>query len=114
VEVVVLPSHHRLRKSEDFRAIRRTGKKYVYPGFIIHISQGFFGDQSTKIGITAGKDCGNSVARHRMSRRIRGAIAPLVHQLPPGSGVVIRALPAAADDGDLQGSLKNFTVKVGS
>ncbi len=110
----MLPSHHRLRKSEDFRAIRRMGRKHVYPGFIIHIYQGFFGDQPTKVGITVGKDCGNSVARHRMSRRIRGAIAPLVHQLPSGSGVVIRALPAAAQEPDLQGSFKDFTVKVGS
>ena len=110
----MLPSVHRLRKSEDFRLIRRTGKKYVYEGLIIHISQGFFGDQPTKVGVTAGKDCGNSVVRHRLSRKIRGAMAPLVDQLPVGSGIVVRALPAALKEFDIRGSLVDFTHKVGA
>ncbi len=110
----MLPLTHRLRTTEDFRVIRRAGKKYVYEGLIVHIYQGFFGDQPTRVGITTGKDCGNSVARHRLSRRIRGAMASLVDQLPVGSGVVIRALPTATEEWDIHGALADFTRKVGS
>ena len=108
----MLPAIHRLRKSEDFKKIRRSGRKYVYPGLIIHISQGIFIGSPSRVGITVGKDCGNSVARHRLSRRIRGAVAPVVTHLPPGSGVVIRALPTATEDFDITAALGDFLRKV--
>jgi ribonuclease P protein component len=113
-EVKLLPSIHRLRKSGDFQAIRRRGKKHVYPSLIIYILPGFFPDGPTQIGITVGKDCGNSVARHRLSRRIRGAVAPVVSQLPPGCGVVIRALPQLKDDQDFSDTLTDFADRVKS
>ena len=113
-EVTLLPSVHRLRKTEDFRLIRRRGKKYVYQGLIIHISQGYFGEGPSQIGITVGKDCGNSVARHRLSRRIRGAMSSVVDQLPQGSGVVIRALPTATENIDIAAELIDFSIKVKS
>ena len=48
------------------------------------------------MGFTVGKSVGNSVIRHRVSRRLREAIRPLVTDLPAGSRVVVRALPEAA------------------
>ena len=102
----MLPAAHRMRSSEVFRQVRRRGKKFLVPGLVVHISQGFFSAGVSKIGITVGKDCGNSVARHRLSRRMRGAMSPLVSQLPPGTGVVIRALPQATEAVDLSTSLK--------
>lgn len=91
----MLPRQHRLRSSEDFRAARRRGRKFVLPGLIIHVAPGYFPDSVTKVGLTVGKDCGNSVSRHRLSRRIRAAMAAVVRDIPPGSCVVIRALPSA-------------------
>jgi len=102
----MLPAAHRMRSSEDFRQVRRRGKKFLVPGLVVHISHGFFTTGLSKVGITVGKDCGNSVARHRLSRRIRGAMSPLVSQLPPGTGVVIRALPQATEAVNLSTSLK--------
>jgi len=102
----MLPAVHRMRSSEDFRQVRRRGRKYLAPGLVVHISQGFFTPGVSKVGITVGKDCGNSVARHRLSRRIRGAMSPLVSQLPAGTGVVIRALPQPGGGVDIGSSLK--------
>jgi ribonuclease P protein component len=102
----MLPAIHRMRSSEDFRQVRRLGKKFLPPGLVIHVSQGFFSPGASKIGITVGKDCGNSVARHRLSRRIRGAMAPFVTELPAGSGVVIRALPGATENVDISASIQ--------
>jgi ribonuclease P protein component len=47
------------------------------------------------------KAVGNSVGRHRVSRRIRGAVSPLLTTLPSGTRVVVRALPGAALDAGL-------------
>lgn len=97
----MLPTSNRMRRSDDFRIVRRRGQKIVSECLIIHILQGVYGQESPRVGITVGKDCGNSVARHRLSRRIRGAIAQQIEVLPPGCGVVIRALPAASQTDDL-------------
>lgn len=104
----MLPSVHRLRRTEDFREIRRIGKKYVCSVLIIHVSLDYFGTEPSRVGITVGKDCGNSVARHRLSRRIRGAAVALVGRLPVGTGVVIRALPSAAVGIDLSKEFNDF------
>ncbi len=110
----MLPAVHRMRSSEDFRQVRRRGKKYIVPGLVIHGSQAFFAPGASRVGITVGKDCGNSVARHRLSRRIRAAMAPLMTQLPPGYGIVIRALPEATEDVDVSMSLQRFVDQVTS
>ena len=101
----MLPAAYRMRSSEDFREVRRRGRKFLAPGVVVHISEGFFATGVPKVGITVGKDCGNSVARHRLSRRIRGAMSALVSQLPVGTGVVIRALPQTSEGVDLRESL---------
>jgi ribonuclease P protein component len=51
-----------------------------------------------RIGLVVSKAVGNSVIRHRAARRIRGAVTPLVATLPPGTLVVVRALPGADTD----------------
>ena len=110
----MLPASNRMRKSDDFRIVRRRGKKIVLECAIIHIFQGFYGHEPPRVGITVGKDCGNSVARHRLSRRIRGAIAQHIEALPLGSGVVIRTIPAAVHERDLNQVLASGLQRVSS
>jgi ribonuclease P protein component len=43
------------------------------------------------------KSVGGSVKRHRVARKVRHAVAPVISTLPTGSLLVIRAL---AQDGD--------------
>ena len=52
--------------------------------------------EQSKVAFAVGKNVGNSVIRHRVTRQLRHAITPLLPVLPTGSHVVVRALPAAA------------------
>jgi ribonuclease P protein component len=44
-----------------------------------------------------GKTVGNSVVRHRVTRRLRAVVRGELDRLPPGSDLVVRARPEAAD-----------------
>jgi ribonuclease P protein component len=48
------------------------------------------------VGFVVGKSVGNSVVRHRVTRRLRAIIAVRLNSLPAGSATVVRALPSAA------------------
>jgi ribonuclease P protein component len=58
-------------------------------------------DSDPRVGLIVNKAVGNSVVRHRVSRQIRAAIAPLLPTLDRGTCVVVRALPGSAADPDL-------------
>ena len=59
------------------------------------------GSDSARVGLIVGKSVGNSVVRHRVARRLRAAVAPVVGTLPAGCLVVLRALPGAGEDPSL-------------
>jgi len=49
-----------------------------------------------RVGLVVSKSVGNSVVRHRVSRQLRAQLASRVVALPPGSSLVVRAHPLAA------------------
>ncbi len=49
-----------------------------------------------KVGFVVSKAVGNAVVRHRVARRLRHMVRERVGTLPPGSALVVRALPSAA------------------
>lgn len=53
--------------------------------------------ETTKAGFVVSKAVGNSVVRHRVTRRLRHLVRPRLGTLPAGTALVVRALPAAAD-----------------
>ena len=52
---------------------------------------------SPRVGFVVSKAVGNSVIRHRVSRRLRHVVAHRLGTLPRGSSLIVRALPAAAE-----------------
>ncbi len=54
------------------------------------------GAGSTRVGFIVSKAVGNSVVRHRVTRRLRHLMRDRLAVLPPGSEVVVRALAPAA------------------
>jgi ribonuclease P protein component len=44
-----------------------------------------------------GKAVGNSVVRHRVTRRLRAVVASELHRLPASADLVVRARPEAAE-----------------
>lgn len=48
-----------------------------------------------RAGFVVGKAVGNSVVRHRVTRRLRAAVREELHRLPPTADLVVRARPEA-------------------
>lgn len=54
------------------------------------------GSDGPRAGFVVSKAVGNAVVRHRVSRRLRHVVAPRLEALPPGTHLVVRALPLAS------------------
>ena len=95
----MLPKAHRLHRSEDFHAVMRGGVKKGRRLVVVHL----FRDDSSvrsggpRFGLIVSKAVGNSVVRHRVSRRLRHICWSMVGELPADARVVIRALPRCAE-----------------
>lgn len=95
----MLPAAHRLRSSADFRTTTRHGRRGASGPIVIHLLAGQSGP--ARAGLIVPKSVGNSVVRHRVSRRLRAGLADALPGLTPGTLVVVRALPGAASDPQL-------------
>ncbi len=49
-----------------------------------------------RAGFVVGKGVGNSVVRHRVTRRLRAVVRDELHRLPSTADLVVRARPEAA------------------
>jgi ribonuclease P protein component len=49
-----------------------------------------------RAGFVVGKAVGNSVVRHRVTRRLRAVVRDELHRLPASADLVVRARPEAA------------------
>jgi ribonuclease P protein component len=54
------------------------------------------GTHTARVGFVVSKAVGNSVVRHRVTRRLRHLMADRLGTLPVDCALVIRALPASA------------------
>nr|WP_243869059.1 ribonuclease P protein component [Amycolatopsis granulosa] len=72
-----------------------------------------------RTGFVVSKAVGNSVVRHRVTRRLRHLVLRHLGTLPPGSSLVVRALPPAATassaelGADLDAALKRLSLLPG-
>ncbi|MEU4801488.1 ribonuclease P protein component [Actinosynnema sp. NPDC023587] len=109
----MLPAANRLTRSQDFGLVVRRGRRAGRPRLVLHAlmpgvqDSGDLGarpgtsaqptlDQS-KVGFVVSKAVGNSVVRHRVSRKLRHLVRDRLAGLPPGSSLVVRALAPAAE-----------------
>lgn len=92
----MLPVSARLTSPHDFARTTKSGIRVTTQHFVgyLHITPASTGETSLqpKAGLIIGKSVGGSVRRHRVSRQIRHALAPLLPQFPTGSLIVIRGL----------------------
>ena len=86
-----------MRRSDDFTSVVRAGARSRRGCLVVHLSPELHKDAPPQVGLIVGKTVGGSVVRHRVARRLRGQLATRLPELPSGSGVVVRALPEAAD-----------------
>lgn len=96
----MLSAANRMRAAADFAHTTRRGTKVTRGCVVVYVDSA--DDLSEpRVGLVVSKAVGNSVIRHRVSRRIRGSMRPLLTTLPTGTRVVVRALPGSATDAGL-------------
>jgi ribonuclease P protein component len=107
----VLPAAHRLTRSQDFGLVVRRGRRAGRSRLVVHVltsaaPEGVTAGQRTsaqptldpsKVGFVVSKAVGNSVVRHRVSRKLRHLVRDRLDLLPPGTSLVVRALAPSAD-----------------
>ncbi|MEU4674495.1 ribonuclease P protein component [Amycolatopsis sp. NPDC023774] len=95
----MLPAAARLRRSEDFRVVLRRGSRAGRRRLVVHAlttDPSAAAPDAARAGFVVSKAVGNSVVRHRVTRQLRHLVSARLGTLPPGSSLVVRALPPAA------------------
>jgi ribonuclease P protein component len=102
----VLPTEHRLRRREEFAAAVRRGRRAGRPLLVVHLRSGAIDPHApgesappVRAGFVVSKAVGGSVVRNLVKRRLRHLVRDRLDLFPPGSLVVIRALPGAGEAG---------------
>ncbi|SCG79278.1 ribonuclease P protein component [Micromonospora echinaurantiaca] len=112
----MLAAAQRLRRSTDFAAAVRGGRRAGRGAVVVHLTlptgaepeartspkpaRDVGAEQTsapTRAGFVVSKAVGPAVVRNRVRRRLRHLVRERLADLPPGSTLVVRALPAAAD-----------------
>ncbi|WP_338671478.1 ribonuclease P protein component [Streptomyces sp. SCSIO 30461] len=100
----MLPTENRLRRREDFATAVRRGRRAGRPLLVVHLRSGATDPHApgesappTRAGFVVSKAVGGAVTRTQVKRRLRHLIRERLSELPPGSLVVVRALPGAGD-----------------
>lgn len=90
----MLPSDSRLRSAADFSAVVRGGRRAGTRRLVVHLLQSGRA-VPPRAGFVVSAKVGNSVIRHRVTRRLRPLVRAELGVLPLGTDVVVRALPSA-------------------
>lgn len=87
----MLSAEARLRKSTEITSVLRGGRRFASQLLVLHIAPG--STSHTRFAFAVGKNVGNSVVRHRVTRQLRHLAKENSILLPSSSDVVVRALP---------------------
>lgn len=90
-------SRHRLHSPAEFRVVTRHGARSARSHVVVHLNLRAGGDEVPRVGFVVSKKIGNSVVRHRVTRRLREIVRPRLADLPCGTMMVVRALPGIDD-----------------
>jgi len=118
VRSVVLPAAVRMRASAEFSHTVAHGARCAVGPIVVHLhlpsAEPTAEPTSSHVGLVVSRAVGNAVVRHRVSRRLRHVLADRIAALPPGSRLVVRALPTAAgaDSATLDAALDSAVTRV--
>jgi ribonuclease P protein component len=115
----VLSARNRLRRSADFTAVVRRGRRAGRSRLVVHL---LLSDEAVpaRAGLVVSKAVGSAAARNTVKRRLRHLMREKMPLLPEGSMLVVRALPAAAGAdstvlrADLEGALRRLLARGGA
>lgn len=102
----MLPTRHRLRRSDEFTDTVRKGVRVGRPTLVIHAAT--TSSPPTRVGFVVSKAVGGAVTRNRVRRRLRHLVAGQLQATPENLSIVVRALePSAGEPGRLAGDLES-------
>lgn len=91
----MLPAQYRMTRSTEFGVTVSQGAKAVQPDLVVYTLCDRTSPPGPRIGLVVSKAVGNSVQRHRVSRRLRHAARGVLDELGTSDRLVIRALPSS-------------------
>ncbi len=77
----------RLTRSTEFKRVRRFGKSYAHPLFVLVALPGSM--DNSHIGIAASRTVGKAVKRNRAKRLVREAIRSLIPEINTGWNALV-------------------------
>lgn len=86
-----------MRRREDFTHVTRRGRRARRSALVVYYLPDTTSTDPARVGFVVGRVVGDSVRRHRVTRRLRHLMRDRLERLPIGSLLVVRALPGAAD-----------------
>ncbi|MFB9234636.1 ribonuclease P protein component [Plantactinospora siamensis] len=113
----MLSAAHRLRRSTDFAAAIRNGRRAGRGSLVVHLHSPITAvdgqpqpqpepapaggaeliSAPPRAGFVVSKAIGNAVRRNTVRRRLRHLVRDRISGVPAGATLVVRALPAAAE-----------------
>ena len=115
----MLPTDERLHTPAAFSAVVKRGRRAGTPTLVVHLLTRPDFPVRSRVGFVVSGKVGNSVVRHRITRRLRPLVRERLGLLPGGTDLVVRALPAAAGstssrfDRDLTDGLRTAARRAG-
>ncbi len=93
----MLAAGQRLRRREQFTAALRAGRRAGRGTVVVHLASTEPALVPARAGFIIPRAVGPAVIRNRVRRRLRHLVRDLLTQLPPGTALVVRALPGAVN-----------------
>ena len=84
-----------LRNTLQFKEVYEKGRSKANGTLVVYVLAN--GEDTRKLGISVSKKVGNSVVRHRVTRRIRECFLKMQEELPAGYSYVVVARVRAAE-----------------
>lgn len=88
-----------MRSASEFRRTIRSGVRVRRSSVVISADRPDPAPDGVRVGFVVSKAVGKAVTRNRVKRRLRHLCRPLAEATPPGTLIVVRALPGAAAEG---------------
>jgi ribonuclease P protein component len=79
----------RLTRSTDFKRVRNYGKSFAHP-LLVLVSL-ITTDETSRVGVTAGRTLGGAVQRNRAKRLLREVMRPELLSIKPGRDLMLIA-----------------------
>jgi ribonuclease P protein component len=86
---------NRIVRADDYRNTVRRGRKSGTAHSVVYVRRR--DDDLVRFGFIVAKTVGNAVARNTVRRRLKHVCHDILPEVPPGTDVVVRALPGSLD-----------------